>query len=122
MKVRPCFRIGSCRSTLSGRFSDESFRRWDIQFNYPQIRIEFDPLLAPIRDCFGSIRRTRPDLRPAVATVAGKGPFHTGEMVAATAHEQDQRSSIRIPLAKNRTESTSLFRTAEKTAGLEMRG
>jgi hypothetical protein len=78
--------------------------------------------LAPIRDCFGSIPGGRPNLLPAVATIARQRPLDATKMLAAAADNQDQGAAIRIALSKNGTESAGLLGATEEAAGFDMRG
>jgi hypothetical protein len=86
-------------STRGGRFSDESLRIRDVQFDRPEIRIEFRlrfEEITPGRLIEGSIRGY---VSPMVGEVGVELPFQNRRDPALFADQQGDGAAIRIAAA-----------------------
>jgi hypothetical protein len=109
----------AARSTHRGRFSDESFRLRDIQFNQPQIPVDPSAPREEIRQIDGTFRVDGTNLSPAIGAVDPERAFQASDVPAATANHKKQRAAIRVTPVKDRGEISIGLRPAEDRGGFE---
>lgn len=74
----------------SSRFSDESFRRCDIQFDSPKILVEAFSGGDESLHLLGTGRIGRPNSLPAIARAEVENALEAGDMPPAARHQQEQ--------------------------------
>ena len=110
-------------STQGGRFSDESFRRCDVQFNLPRIRVEPCLLFEELTQIGGTKRSFRAHTAPYVRISSEiKGSLEARPMFAAAADDQQQTSPVRVAPLENRREVPVAGRSPDQRRSFEGRG
>lgn len=79
-----------------GRFSDESFRLCDIQFNCPQILVEAFSTSEEISNFDGTRRIGGSGSPPLVTPIEVQDPFQAGKMATSARDKQNECAALRI--------------------------
>ena len=84
-------------SRRAGRFSDESFRLRDVQFDLPQIRVESCLLFEEVPNLLGTRSLSRPDRRPCISSAHEiQRALQASYMTPPARNHQQQASTLRI--------------------------
>ena len=105
-----------------GRFSDESFRVRDIQFNQPAIFVESQPLFGPFGDVHRRTSRGRTDLLPAIIARPTERSFKDRDVRSSRQQQEKQGTPVGIPLVKDEAESPLALGAANQAVGFDRRG
>ena len=103
------------------RFSDESFRVRDIQFDYPQIPVKPCALCEQVRDFGGTSGFGWPNALPSIASAGRQCALQTGNMPSAARCDQQHRTSVGVAAMENGAETTVGLDAPEEPADLDFR-